>query len=179
MRASHKRIIVSGCLAAWIVVLSFPTTASAGTANIVDNNDAGVPACMNIHRVVGHAGTLISKFKPTMFGNVKHSPCGGGVRPTIGIDLNQDDVPDCRVLGRTEGTQKPGIVCGSKVAGPARYAINPNNNKQWVIKFHTKDLPGKVTKFGFEVETRGGSNYQYSDDTYDSTGGHTKVIKVG
>jgi hypothetical protein len=178
----RRRTISYGFVAASLAslaALAFPTAANAGSAKIVDNDDAGVPACMNLHFVVGHAGTVTSTFKATMFGNVHHDPCKGGVRPTIGIDLDQDNVLDCRVLGRTEGTQKPGIVCGSKVVGPARYSINPNNNKQWVVKFHTKDLPGKVTKYGFEVEERGGANYQYFDDTMDSTGGQPKMIEVG
>lgn len=159
-------LAAAGTAIALLVVVG---VAFAGTKTIHDGKDSGVPKCSDIDTVKANAGHRTTKFAIAMFGNVKATPCKGNYLPVVAIDLNRDGNADCSVTYLQGGTKR-GLYCGEAKVGKATYAIDPNNDKRWILKFHTSDLPGKPTKFRFVV-------YSGKDDTKDSAG--WAPIKIG
>jgi hypothetical protein len=160
-----------------IAALAVAAVAFAGTATIHDGKDGGTPKCADIDTVNAKAGDQTAEFHVLMFGNVKARPCDGiSGYPAAGIHYANKD---CAVhgLGPRTGTGEPGLYCGNRKEGWAKIAIDPNDNKKWDLTFHTKDLPGKPTKFRFFIITAG---IYPGDSTADSGGSDGLVpIKIG
>lgn len=165
---------------AWTVAVvaaaAVAAVAFAGTATIHDGRDSGTRKCADIDTVKAKAGHRTTTFHVLMFGNVKARPCSSHAYPSVGIAYRNGSV-NCSVHGlKNTGTGEPGLYCGktNHKEGVAKIAIDPVNDKQWDLSFHTADLPGKPTEFRFWIMTSG---IFPGDETSGSAG--QKLITIG
>jgi hypothetical protein len=160
-----------------IAICIFASIAVAATKTITVTDKDNVPKCVDIDRVVANAGSATVTFKITMGGNANAKPCNGSVPPSVALTVKTGQCSTGRYTnGSPSPSGKPRLVCEGGPGGRASILINPNNDKQWDIKFATRELPGKPSEFAFAVTTGIGDK---SDSTLDATHNRYVTVKIG
>jgi hypothetical protein len=149
---------VGGALAA-LAAASLLTAAGAlaATKTInVNDTDKGLPKCYDIEKVVADAGKSSSKFTVTMAANQKSRTCSG---PGNSGPIAPSLVLNSRCSVSVGSGNKASMSCEGGGGGPAKITLNPQNSKEWLITFATKEAELKgTTSFNFEVTIAEGSD---------------------
>ena len=158
LHRGSSRMRVAGVLAALAgASLSTAAVAVAATKTItINDTDKSLPKCYDIEKVVADAGKTSSRFTITMAENQKSRACSG---PSNSGPIAPILTLNSRCSVSVGSGNKASMACEGGGGGPAKIALNPQNGKEWVITFPTKEAELKgTTSFNFEVSIAEGSD---------------------